>query len=44
MLKDASAAVKKAFGSDLNGVQLNEILTIAIDTTEAEDDPEEEST
>ena len=40
MLKDASASVKKAFGSELNGLRLNEILTIAIDTTEAEDDLE----
>lgn len=40
MLKDASAAVKKAFGEDLTAIQLDEILTVATDTTEAEEDPE----
>jgi preprotein translocase subunit SecA len=40
MLKDATAAVKKSFGSDLTAIQLDEILTVASDTTEAEDDPE----
>lgn len=40
MLKDAAASVRKEFGSDLTGLKLNEVLTIAIDTTEAEDDPE----
>merc|ERR1712241_1352918 len=40
MLKDAAAAVKKKFGKELNGNELNKILTIAIDTTESEDDEE----
>lgn len=40
ILKDAAVAVKKEFGEELNGNQLNEILTIAIDTTESEEDPE----
>jgi len=40
MLKDAAASIRSEFGSDLNGLKLNEILTIAIDTTEAEEDPE----
>jgi preprotein translocase subunit SecA len=40
MLKEASAAVKKAFGDDLTAIQLDEILTVATDTTEAEEDPE----
>eukprot|EP00535_Pseudo-nitzschia_heimii_P007445 CAMPEP_0197183804 /NCGR_PEP_ID=MMETSP1423-20130617/8440_1 /TAXON_ID=476441 /ORGANISM="Pseudo-nitzschia heimii, Strain UNC1101" /LENGTH=989 /DNA_ID=CAMNT_0042634439 /DNA_START=123 /DNA_END=3089 /DNA_ORIENTATION=- len=40
MLKDAAASVRSAFGDALTGLKLNEILTIAIDTTEAEDDPE----
>jgi len=40
MLKDAAASVRSAFGNDLTGIKLNEILTIAIDTTEADDDPE----
>jgi preprotein translocase subunit SecA len=40
MLKDASISVKKAFGNDLSAIQLDEILTVATDTTEAEDDPE----
>jgi len=40
MLKDAAIAVKKAFQNELTGIRLNEILTIAIDTTESEDDLE----
>ena len=40
MLKDASTSVKKAFGDDLTAIQLDEILTVATDTTEAEEDPE----
>jgi len=39
-LKDAASSLRKAFGSELTALKLNEILTIAIDTTEAEDDPE----
>jgi preprotein translocase subunit SecA len=40
MLNDASTAIKKAFGNDLTAFQLDEILTVATDTTEAEEDPE----
>lgn len=40
MLKDASASIKKAFGDAMDAVKLDEILTVATDTTEAEDDPE----
>lgn len=40
MLKDASAAIKKEFGSSLDAVKLDEILTVATDTTEAEEDPD----
>jgi len=38
-LKDAAASVRKELGADLSVVQLDELLTIATDTTEAEDDP-----
>lgn len=40
MIKDASSAVRNEFGNDLNGNKLNEILTIAIETTESEEDPD----
>ena len=40
MLSDAAASLKKTFGSNLLALELDEILTIATDTTEAEDDPE----
>jgi preprotein translocase subunit SecA len=40
MLNDAAASVKKAFGSDLTATQLDELLTVATDTTDAEDDPD----
>lgn len=40
MLKDATVAIKKEFGSDLTSIDLEEILTVAFDTTEAEDDPD----
>jgi preprotein translocase subunit SecA len=39
-LKDVAVSVKKVFGDDLTAIQLDEILTVATDTTEAEDDPE----
>jgi len=39
-LKDAAASVRKAVGEDLTVIGLDEILTVATDTTEAEDDPE----
>jgi len=38
-LKDAAASVRKELGADLSVVKLDELLTIATDTTEAEDDP-----
>ena len=40
MLNDAATSLKKAFGSDMTGIDLDEILTVAFDTTVAEDDPE----
>lgn len=40
MLKDAASAIKAAMGSDLSGVEFDEILTVAFDTTEAEEDPD----
>jgi len=40
MLNDAATSIKKAMGTDLTGIELDELLTIAFDTTEAEDDPE----
>jgi len=39
-LKDAAASVRKALGEDLTVISLDELLTVATDTTEAEDDPE----
>eukprot|EP00560_Eucampia_antarctica_P004273 CAMPEP_0197837672 /NCGR_PEP_ID=MMETSP1437-20131217/32846_1 /TAXON_ID=49252 ORGANISM="Eucampia antarctica, Strain CCMP1452" /NCGR_SAMPLE_ID=MMETSP1437 /ASSEMBLY_ACC=CAM_ASM_001096 /LENGTH=949 /DNA_ID=CAMNT_0043444883 /DNA_START=257 /DNA_END=3106 /DNA_ORIENTATION=+ len=40
MLKDAASAMKKEFGKDVTAIQLDEILTVATDTTESEEDPE----
>jgi len=40
MLKDAASSLKKEFGSDMTFLQLDEILTVATDTTEGGDDPE----
>ncbi len=40
MMKDAATAVQMAFGKDLSAFRLDEILTVATDTTEAEEDPE----
>lgn len=40
MLKEAAAAIRSAFGPDLSGIEFDEILTVAFDTTEAEDDPD----
>lgn len=40
MMKDATIAVQKFFGKDLTAIKLDEILTVATDTTEAEDDPD----
>jgi preprotein translocase subunit SecA len=40
LLKEAAASVKKVFGNDMTAIQLDEILTVATDTTEAEEDPD----
>mmetsp|Transcript_26604 Transcript_26604/g.61109 ORF Transcript_26604/g.61109 Transcript_26604/m.61109 type:complete len:986 (+) Transcript_26604:251-3208(+) len=40
MLKSAAASIKAAMGSDITGIEVDELLTVAFDTTEAEDDPE----
>lgn len=40
MLKDATASVKSAMGSDLTAIELDELLTLAFDTTESEEDPD----
>jgi preprotein translocase subunit SecA len=40
LLKDAAVLVKSVMGSDLTAIELDELLTLAFDTTEAEDDPE----
>ena len=39
MLKDAAAVLKKEFGDDLTAIKFDEILTVATDTTEGDDDP-----
>mmetsp|Transcript_23122 Transcript_23122/g.48778 ORF Transcript_23122/g.48778 Transcript_23122/m.48778 type:complete len:1002 (+) Transcript_23122:140-3145(+) len=39
MLKDAAVALQKEFGKDLTAIHFDEILTVATDTTEGEDDP-----
>lgn len=40
MLKEAATAIKKEFGSEMTAIDLDEILTVAFDTTEADDDPD----
>ena len=40
MLKEAAESLRKVYSDDLNSIQLEEILTVATDTTEADDDPE----
>jgi preprotein translocase subunit SecA len=40
MLKDAALAIKKAHGGDLTAIELDELLTVATDTTESEEDEE----
>ncbi|KAL9182091.1 hypothetical protein ACHAXT_012434 [Thalassiosira profunda] len=40
LLKAAAAALKKEFGDGLTAIRFDEILTVATDTTEGEDDPE----
>lgn len=39
-LKNAASAIKKALGSDMSAIELDELLTVATDTTEGPDDPE----
>jgi preprotein translocase subunit SecA len=39
MLEDAAVSLKKEFGGDLTAIKFDEILTVATDTTEGEDDP-----
>eukprot|EP00585_Thalassiosira_rotula_P006595 CAMPEP_0196134188 /NCGR_PEP_ID=MMETSP0910-20130528/3146_1 /TAXON_ID=49265 /ORGANISM="Thalassiosira rotula, Strain GSO102" /LENGTH=999 /DNA_ID=CAMNT_0041394035 /DNA_START=145 /DNA_END=3144 /DNA_ORIENTATION=+ len=39
MLKDASIALQKEFGKDLTAIAFDDMLTMATDTTEGEDDP-----
>lgn len=39
-LKRAASSVKAALGKDITGLDVDELLTVAFDTTEADDDPE----
>lgn len=39
MLKAAAVELKKEFGDDLTAIKFDELLTVATDTTEGEDDP-----
>lgn len=39
MLRDAAASLKKEFGEGLTAIKFDEILTVATDTTEGDDDP-----
>jgi len=41
MLNDAASAIKKAHGNGLTAIELDEILTVATDTTESEEDTED---
>jgi len=40
VLKAAAASMKKALGNEITALEFDETLTIAFDTTEADDDPE----
>lgn len=40
MLKDAASSLSKQFGEGMTALQLDEVLTVATDTTESEEDPE----
>ena len=40
LLKSAASSVKKSLGSEMTAIELEELLTVAFDTTEAEDDPD----
>mmetsp|Transcript_4079 Transcript_4079/g.7828 ORF Transcript_4079/g.7828 Transcript_4079/m.7828 type:complete len:1014 (+) Transcript_4079:168-3209(+) len=39
-LKNAASAIKKAVGSEMTAIELDELLTVATDTTEGPEDPE----
>jgi preprotein translocase subunit SecA len=39
-LKNAAAAIKKKLGTEMTAIDLDELLTVATDTTEGPDDPE----
>jgi preprotein translocase subunit SecA len=39
-LQECATSIKEAFGSEVTAIQLDEILTVATDTTEADDDPD----
>ena len=39
-LKNAASAIKKALGTKMTSIELDELLTVATDTTEGPDDPE----
>jgi preprotein translocase subunit SecA len=39
-MKNAASAIKKALGTDISAIELDELLTVATDTTEGPADPE----
>lgn len=39
-LKDAASAIKKALGTEMTSIDLDELLTVANDATESEEDPD----
>lgn len=39
LVSDAASSIKGAFGSELSAIDLDELLTVAFDTTEADEDP-----
>mmetsp|Transcript_17962 Transcript_17962/g.26591 ORF Transcript_17962/g.26591 Transcript_17962/m.26591 type:complete len:983 (+) Transcript_17962:52-3000(+) len=39
-LKSAASSIKKSLGTEMTAIELDELLTVANDSTEAEDDPE----
>jgi len=40
MLKNAAASIRKNIGADMSAIDLDELLTVATDTTEGPEDPE----
>ena len=40
LLNEAADSIKAVFGSELTGLEVEELLTVAFDTTEVEDDPD----